>query len=297
MTGTGTDPRHPAPPGTSIGPNLLTLGMGGWMNNMTDDGILEMFKAFGARVCRTTVQNALVAGYKHMEGLAGRIRESMGCFKYLKLDETPYPMGNKTGYVWVCLGDGGTVSVTVAGTRGAAVLDEYYPHWDTPLTCDGFSSYGRFKKRQRCWAHMLRESEYITHSQDPLMTLLHHRLQMMFHDAKSILPDKDIDTGPMTLEVKSIAQAYLQYGQREFGTKLHNAADHLFTFVNHPDMDPTNNETERMVRRIVLHRKIRMRMVNPGGMKMFGVLMTCFLMWRRQELDVHQKILEVLACT
>ncbi len=206
-------------------------------------------------------------------------------------------MGDKAGYVGVCLGDGGTVSVTVAGTRGAAVLDEHYPHWDTPLTCDEFSVYNGFKKRQRCWAHMLRESEYRTHSNDPLMVLLHHRLQTIFHDAKFIPPDKGIDTGPMALEVKSIAQAYLQHGQRVFGTKLHNAADHLFTFVNHPGMDPTNNETERMVRRIVLHRKIRMRMVNPGGMRMFGILMTCFLTWRRRGLDIHQKILEVLACT
>ena len=157
-------------------------------------------------------------------------------------------MEGKTGYVWVCLGDGGAVSVTVAGTRGAAVPGEHYPYWDTPLTCDGFSGYNGFKRRQRCWAHVLREFEYLTHSNDPLMVLLHRRLQVMFHDAKSIPPDKGIDTGPMVSGAKAIAQAYLQNGQREFGTKLNNAAGCLFTFVNHPGMDPTNNETERMVR-------------------------------------------------
>ena len=50
--------------------------------------------------------------------------------------------------------------------------------------------------------------------------------------------------------------------------------------------------------RIVLYRKIRMRMVNSGGMGgMFDIMMTCFLTWRRRGLDMHQKILEVLVCT
>ena len=66
--------------------------------------------------------------------------------------------------------------------------------------------------------------------------------------------------------VYSIAERYIDLGC-SFGVKLKNAAPDLFTFVNHPGMEPTNNESERMLRKVVIHRKIRQRIVSVvGGM-------------------------------
>ena len=70
----------------------------------------------------------------------------------------------------------------------------------------------------------------------------------------------------MIIKVKRIAQRYVNSGYN-FGTKLKNAASDMFTFVNHPNMEPTNNESERMLRKVVIHRKIRHRLVSTGGMR------------------------------
>ena len=62
-----------------------------------------------------------------------------------------------------------------------------------------------------------------------------------------------------------------------FSTLLENAVPDLFTFIRYPGMEPTNNESERMLRKVVIHRKIRQKIVTVGGKIMFGTIMTCLL--------------------
>ena len=238
------------------------------------------------------IQNALVAVSSHMKPIEEKIRKSLKSSTYLKLDETPIQIYNKRGYVWVCVGDD-DVSITVATTRGAIVLWEYYPHWNIPITCDGYAAYNEFHIRQRCWAHILREADDLAQN-NPDCKLLHEKLQKSFHDAKCAV--LNIDTQPMIITVQSIAQRYTDLGYG-FGTKLSNASSDLFTFVNHLGMEPTNNESERMLRKVVIHRKIRQRIVSVGGMRMFGILMSCMMTWRKQNLNITDKLLDVLGAT
>ncbi len=93
-----------------------------------------------------------------------------------------------------------------------------------------------------------------------------------------------------------VAWMYTQLDIR-FGTTLTRALDNLLTFVKYPGMEPTNNESERMLRKVVIHRKIRQRLVTMGGMKMFGVLMTCMLTWRKRGLSPQKMVLEALMTT
>ena len=44
-----------------------------------------------------------------------------------------------------------------------------------------------------------------------------------------------------------------------FAVRLENAAPDLFTFIRHPGMEPTNNESERMLRKVAIRRKIRQK--------------------------------------
>ena len=76
-----------------------------------------------------------------------------------------------------------------------------------------------------------------------------------------------------------IADAYGGAGHW-FGTAPENTAGRLFTFVMHPRMPPTNNEFERILRRVVIHRKICQRIATARGMRAFGILMTGLLIWR-----------------
>ena len=57
-----------------------------------------------------------------------------------------------------------------------------------------------------------------------------------------------------TARVLAIAGAFKEMGQVQFATTLRNAAPNLFVFLIYPGLDPTNNETERIIHRIIMIR-------------------------------------------
>ena len=58
-----------------------------------------------------------------------------------------------------------------------------------------------------------------------------------------------------------MAKAYAGLDDR-FSVLPWNAARDLFTFMRYPGMKPTDNESERMLHKAVIRRKIRQKMVN-----------------------------------
>ena len=94
---------------------------------------------------------------------------------------------------------------------------------------------------------------------------------------------KELGRKVNTILVLQIAQIYSDCGYGTFVTKLANTAPHLFTFLPHPHLEPTNNSAERMLRPVVISRKIRQGTRNKKGQKRLGMLLTCFLTWRRRR--------------
>ena len=62
-------------------------------------------------------------------------------------------------------------------------------------------------------------------------------------------------------------------------------------------MDPTSNESERMLRKVVMARRIRFRIASMEGARMFSSIMTCMLTWGKRNLSVSNVLLKVLSGT
>ena len=62
-------------------------------------------------------------------------------------------------------------------------------------------------------------------------------------------------------------------------------------------MEPTDNESERMLHMVVMHRKIRQKLVTVGEKIMFGTIMTCLLMWDKMGLNWFEKLSEAFWAT
>ena len=58
-------------------------------------------------------------------------------------------------------------------------------------------------------------------------------------------------------------------------------------------MESTNNESERMLRKVVISRKIRQRLVTEMGMKIFGILMSCFMTWQKRGTSIPEEVLKL----
>ena len=64
-----------------------------------------------------------------------------------------------------------------------------------------------------------------------------------------------------------------------------------------PWMGPTDNESERMLRKAMIHRKIRQKLAAIVGKIMFGTTMTCLLTWDELGLNWFEKLSEVFWTT
>ena len=81
------------------------------------------------------------------------------------------------------------------------------------------------------------------------------------------------------------------------------AAPDMFTFIRHPGMEPTNSESERVLRKaairrkMAIRRKIRQKLMTAGGKIMFSIIMTCLFTWDKQGLNWFEKLSEVFWAT
>ncbi|RNJ74668.1 MAG: hypothetical protein EB828_06635 [Nitrosopumilus sp. D6] len=233
--------------GTAFGPNIMSLF-----------GSLFEKKHYS----KSAVLNAISALAEGLEKEHARIVKGVAQAGFHLIDESPIRVMCQQGYGWACT-SGNYVQLVVAPTRSSIILDVYFPYHDKVIVCDGYVGYRGSDKKQRCWAHIMCEAENISKN-GPEEKMSYEKLMMLLHDAKLALPDQKIHD-MLVIRAKSIAELYLKLGYK-FGTTLHNAADDLFTFVMHPGVPPTNNESERALRQMVIQRKIRQRIATSGGM-------------------------------
>lgn len=292
--------------GTEIGPNLSALGLSAWRRNASVRGVTNCLSAFGVKFSDAAVLHMLVACARKLEPAAEQIRVDLGESDANHIDETGVSLDGKPGWVFVGVANSErgkwSVVVEVAATRGRIVLEMRFINWRAiPTTTDGLSIYGPIEVRQWCMAHLTRESKHASRGCRQ-SHILHVRLKDLYRRAKD-LAKIVTDRGPpagldeliagMESEVLAIADAYEMLGNR-FCATLRHAAPHMFVFVRYPHMDPTNNLAERMIRPVVTGRKVRGKIVTPGGMKMFGTLMTCMLTWERRGMDVTAELVRRL---
>ena len=277
--------------GTSIGKNLMTVILSLQKQNNSLNSIKEIVNLTDASLCKKTIQNALFAVGKTLESDVELWMKNINKSKYLKFDETTYTMYNKQGYVWTCISDN-EVFYHADKSRAAAVLDLHFPYWDIPITVDGYAAYNRFKTIQRCWSHILRDAEF--ESVDESKTILYEKLRLLYHNAKqiSLQPDAHVHYDSSVISCMAIANTYKNLNCK-FGDKLARATPNLFTFLKYPGMEPTNNESERMLRKVVISRKIRQRLVTEMGMKIFGILMSCFMTWQKRGTSIPEEVLKL----
>ena len=283
-------------PGTSLGPNISTILGTGYTKTSSLDSLQSTAASLNIKTGKTAIMKAIRAMAKMLEPVRNSIKESAASSTYLKIDETPFPIFNRNGWAWLGITDT-SVLVHVTPSRSGLVLDDFLPHWHIPITCDGFAAYLKFLIRQRCWAHMLRELRALKDI-SPRFSALYDALNRLYDDAKLMQraseDDPHVDTSSLEARMLAIVARLRELGQDKIATKYENATPNLFTFINYPGMDPTNNEAERMIRPLVVHRKVRQHIMSAEGAEVYSIMMTCALTWRKQGLDVSKMLRKAL---
>ena len=234
--------------------------------------ICDFFKTY----CELRVSpGALVRAEQRLANLArptyDLLLDALRRSDVVHVDETGWRISSVNAWLWVFTNANVTIYAirTGKGARGHSVpADILGPDFDGFLVIDGFSCYNVLDyKKGQCNAHLLRRAKKEREGAPPREQAHLDELIKVIHDAAALAERR---------EAVSAANYQRQTGQMEdrlinwLHTLPENPSDDLqrlanhvrnhvtewLTFLFHPEVPPTNNLAERMLRPGVVTRKI-----------------------------------------
>jgi transposase len=194
-------------------------------------------------------------------------------------DETSWWVGGPGWWLWTFTTPELTVYHVDTSRGRDVVLDLLGPDFAGVLTSDCLSSYENLPyKMHKCYAHHLKAiaqaydqepSDYL----DQLRALLLAAIYLQAHRGDLSPPDwaakrQHLETGADQLLLRTTPPA----GAAKVAARIRKRRQHLFTFLDHPALEATNNRAERALRPAVIARKLSCANKTPSGKHTWEVL-------------------------
>ena len=228
-----------------------------------------------------------------------KIRES----EVVYCDETGFPVDGEQHWAWTFVTDD-EVLFWVDESRGSQVLEDVLGEEfaeDSTLSCDGWSAYSSYHtKLQRCWAHLLREAEYVAERYEEAERLseeLHalHDDLTTFVEGDPSASAREQKRAEASLHLEGlIREDYEVREVQQLIKKISNGLGHWLTFVTEPGVDSTNNRAERALREQVVLRKMFRTLRSAEGVQIHETITTMLATWKRRGLDPPEQLQSIL---
>jgi len=221
------------------------------------------------------------------------IAELIACAAILYIDETGWKVGKKSCYTWI-FSTLSTVLYKCGVGRGKAVLTEVLgEHFDGIGVTDDYSAYqSQFTEHQLCWAHFLRKAIALSlrNPENGQYKRFMKSLFAIYYDAVRFSHDRRLSVGRQAKVNK--LQSRIRMICRRYGETLDDATpaddakfvllqnelvdntEKLFVFVLHPEVESTNNRSERQARAEAMARKATRTSKTETGARRRGVIMS-----------------------
>ena len=221
------------------------------------------------------------------------IAELVAAAAILYIDETGWKVGKRSCYTWI-FSTLSTVLFKCGVGRGKVVLTQVLgKQFDGIGVTDDYSAYqSQFTEHQLCWAHFLRKAIALSlrNPDNRQYKRFVKSLFAIYYDAVRFSRDGRLSAGRQAKVDK--LQSRIRMICRRYGEVLDDAApaddakfvllqnelvDHtekLFVFVLHPEVEATNNRSERQARSEAMARKAARTSKTDSGAKRRGVIMS-----------------------
>jgi transposase len=234
------------------------------------------------------------------------------------VDETGAPTGNadggnpdrKRGWQWVMVTPVVTVFLQGLSRSAAAAIELLGTAFAGIVVSDRFSAYNHLdtSQRQLCWAHLIRDLNAIAERQGVSgeigleLLALQKQLFVQWHqwkDGTIDSPTLQLSCRPIRLQFEATLQRVVDLGfARKERTpwaqtvrtcqQLMKRKEALWTFLDHPGIEPTNKAAERALRQSVIQRKISLGVQSANGAVCRSRLLTVTTTLRQQGRDIWQ---------
>jgi transposase len=237
-------------------------------------GIAEiMTTLFGIEISTGAVCKAAARVSTACEPVVGTIKRYVASAALLNIDETGWKTKGGKRYLW-CFVAPLAVLFHISESRGSKVLREILgPIFSGIIGSDDHSAYSCYHKnglRQLCWAHLIRKLKALRddRSSPHAYCFAKNMLKEVgdifscWHAFQGSGGSRDQlwqDTAPMRERMRDYCEIFLNSTDPLVVTRAKRTLanwEHLFTFLQHEGVEPTNNIAERSIRPAVQWRKI-----------------------------------------
>jgi transposase len=289
-------------PGGVLGPRAMAaIAVLSGKYHLSKRSIEELLSdLFGLDVCLGTVSNTEARVSEALEAPVEEAREYVQGQGVVHADETGHKVAGRKAWMWVAVTS--LVSVfLIRFSRGQQVAKELLGEaFGGFLVSDRWSGYNWVETAQRalCWAHLTRDftkiSERAGRSGELGDALLEY-VQKMFHlwhlfrDGELSRPELQLKMAPTRRAVESLLEQGLTCGHAKTERtckKILGVKEALWTFVDVPGVEPTNNVAERTIRPYVLWRKSSFGTQSERGNLFVERMMTVSATCKQQERNV-----------
>jgi len=268
-----------------FGPNILTqTALRRFYGRLPNRKQVDFFDwQFDQPISHRTVYNLTKRVADQLRPAYNQVKESVRESDVIYVDETAFPVDGDRHWAWTFVTDD-EVLYKLDESRGSQVLeavlgDEFAE--DATLSCDGWSAYCTYHlKLQRCWAHLLREAEFLAERYREAQSLsdelheLHDELTT-FVEGDPSASAREQKRGDAMLHLEGLIRQEYEYEEvQQFITKIRNGLGHWLAFVTEPDVDSTNNRAERALREQVMLRKVFRTLQSAEGVYIHETITT-----------------------
>jgi transposase len=295
-------------PGSRLGPRLIAhLVLFNRWGHMSLEKLERLLNDdFGLPITRKSISNAFARVHDALQKPYGQLARLVPLAPRLNVDETGWRIEGKRFNIWT-FSTPAFSYLTVAKTRGRAILDEVVgPDYRGVIMCDFFAAYDRYLT-QRCLAHLSRDLKSCIESPDNDCRAFATEALGYIHDAWDCW--KSYQAGGASLLVYQEKGRTIQAECRRFLETLpvslpRYAAilrkrffedwDSLWHFLVDPQVMPHNNDAERSLRPIVTLRKMTGGSRSVWGAALSATIHSILGTCRKQGTNAHQVIVQAL---
>lgn len=297
---------HPdLPPRGNFGPNISTIwGLMHYYGTMPFERLsIISDNCFRMGITPAGLHNALYRNVRPFKPHFEKIRANVSNSKSVKSDETGYSYNGKKWWLWN-ISSGPDTLVLLRNSRGSKVLKEVFGDFlDGVLNSDCFSAYRKFKAReyQKCWSHIITAARDLAKNSSE-GALLYGRLSRMYAHIKKVKEKKLENTLQSKAWTRNAIRRMLRWADTDYGSKavlnlvlrLKKYKEQWFTCLKYAEVEPTNNGSERDIRKNVLARKISGAHRSEIGMRCREIMMSLLLTLQKKGVNPFDFMLNEL---
>lgn len=279
-------------------------------NRISRRDVVELCEQlFGARVASGTVDAILARVADALgdpyEDLLERVRAAQG----LNMDETGWRTSGQRRALWGAFTDRHAV-LAIAAARHEDHARELLGDTSAIVTSDRWWAYSHLPagRRQICWAHLLRDFQAHAEGLAAEKAFGEHgrqiceRLFWAWDISQHTHDRRDLKLAIRSLrrELKPILRTYSRKAPRYKYTRgmarnLLKIWPALWTFADHPQVQPTNNHAERALRSAVIYRKLSLGTQSDTGERRIERLLSAHTTCRLQHRSLHAYLIDAFS--